>query len=193
MPTVKAQDELFIPQASPRLQHLVRELEAWHHKVTMLEGQLAKAKEMRQDLAENVIPEAMAAEDCEETGFVVPWYDRVVTLATSWHAGITKANREAAFAWLVANKEDDAIKQQVSVQFPLKARYEALAFQELVREAAPHAKVEVKETVPGSTLVALAKRLMEAGADWPADLFGAFKKRQVVLPWLKPEKPADED
>lgn len=174
------------PPGSDRLAVLVRTMEQRMDIVAMLERQLSEAKAALQDLAENVIPEAMEQEGVD--AFTVPWQDGVVKLNESYHASITKLNKDEAYKWLEASGNTDVLKDQIIISFGLKEYAEATVCRRFITKEFPDAPVDVKRTVPGSTLVAFARRMLEAGANWPAELFGAYHKRTVVLPWRKPVK-----
>ena len=175
-----------IPAASPRLEGLIRKLDLMLDDIAALEAQLAEGKAIAQDLAENIIPEAMANEGVET--FTVSYKPDPISLKESYHASITKLNKDEAYKWLEASKNTDVLKDQVIISFGLKEYAEATVCRRFLAKEFPDHAVEVKRTVPGSTLVAFAKRMLEAGANWPAELFGAYHKRTVVLPWRKPVK-----
>ena len=180
-------------RGSARLEALVSKLDLTLDDIAVLEAQLAEGKAIAQDLAENIIPEAMANEGVET--FTVSYKKEPITVKTSYHASITKVNKDEAFKWLEASQNTDVLKDQVIISFGLKEYAEATVCRRFLEKQFPNHPVEVKRTVPGSTLVAFAKRMLEAGANWPAELFGAFHKRTVVLPWRKPvkEEKADAD
>lgn len=174
-----------VPPASPRLESLISKLDQEYDDIKALEVQLSEANARAQDLAENVIPEVMANDGVDE--FTVSYKPDVIRLKDSYHASITREHKEEAHRWLEATNAD-MLKDQVIISFGLKEYAEATMCRHLLGREFPDHTVDTKRTVPGSTLVAFVKRMLESGANWPAELFGAYHKRTVVLPWHKPVK-----
>ena len=178
-------------------------------RVKSLESQLKTEKETLRNILENVLPEAMDA--AEVTEVTLP-DGRVAALKRSYHASITDEHRAAAHQWLVETKRDYMIKRRVTVQFGLKEFALAQQFERMVRRIFPDQPVTLEwhgeenpdaffaslqgiiesafeghklvltDTVPGSTLVAFAKIMLQKGETWPAELFGAFERRALVIP-----------
>lgn len=145
-----------------------------------------KAKKARfRDLMENIIPEALDAEELDVA--VLPTGDLMSTDEKTF-GSITAEHRAEAYHWLRNNGQEGMIKTQLVVPFKLRdKRVESVT--QVLQEALPDVKIEVKETVPGSTLLSFIRTMLDAGADWPADLFGAVRVRQAVLPGVKNIRP----
>jgi hypothetical protein len=169
------------PMATDRLNELVQQLDNLMALKVEIENELAGIGIMINDFATNILPEAMPPD--YEAGFRVPWADGVITIDTSCHGSITKANREAAYRWLRDHGYDDLIKCRVSVDFGLRESLVAAKWIAHVKKSLPEREVEVAETVPGSTLKKFVTLMLDEGEDWPADLFGAYRKETVKLPW----------
>ena len=191
------------------LADLIEAAERQRDRVAEAEATLKVERETLRNMLENVIPEAF---DQAGTHSVVLADGRVVEIKTSYHASITEEHRAAAHAWLVDTKRDHLLKRRITVQFGLKEFALAQTFERMVRRIFPDKPVTVEwhgeenpdafhvalttmveeafeghqlvisDTVPGSTLVAFAKVMLQQGKDWPADLFGAFQRRAVHIP-----------
>lgn len=57
-----------------------------------------------------------------------------------------------------------------------------VALEGMINTAFEGHKIILTDTVPGSTLVAFAKVMLQKGEDWPADLFGAYQRRALHIP-----------
>lgn len=195
--------------ADTRLAGLITAAEIQRERVKELEEKLKQEKESLRNMLENTLPEAF--EQDEVAAIILP-DGRKVEIRNSYHASITEEHRSAAHQWLVDTKRDHLLKRQLIVQFGLKEFALAqtlermlarifpdkpvtlewhgednpdaffVAFQGMVDQMFEGHKVIIKDTVPGSTLVAFAKVMLQKGEDFPADLFGAYERRSVHIP-----------
>ena len=102
-----------------------------------------------------------------------------VDVKPTYGASILVANRPLAYEWLRENGYDDIIKNVVSCEFgrgedELAASFTALAAQQ---GYAPEQKTEIHS----QTLRAFVKERVEAGDEFPMDLFGAWIGHRAVI------------
>jgi len=133
--------------------------------VVHADAQVALARETARVLREETLPNAML-----ELGLDSFQLDNGthVALKQDVYASITKAQREAAFAWLVAHDFGGLIKTEVVVPFGKGQRDEAVALQATLPRA------QLDETVHPSTLKAFVREQLADPDEFPMDLFGAW-------------------
>ena len=203
-------------KASPRIVALVGEALNAQSAMQSAEQDFKAKKARFRDLLENIIPEALDAEEVDTVE--LPTGD-VVTIKSVTRASITEERRELAYDYLRQVGLDGMIKGQLIVQFglkeyalfqsfkkmmervfpdmPVKLTWEGpgdgsdqrvvQSLEALMRDAiGPDRKIIAKETVPGPTLTSWVRKQLDSGVDFPADLFGAVRVREAQIPGLKP-------
>jgi len=102
-----------------------------------------------------------------------------VEVKQTYGASILVANRETAYAWLRDHHYDDIIKNQVNVRFGRGEDELAASFTDLAAQQgyAPEQKTEIHP----QTLRAFVKERVEAGDEFPMDLFGAWIGHRAVI------------
>ena len=210
------------PPAPARLIALVGEAMNAHIALQAAEAEFRAKREHFRHLTENVIPEYMEAEELEEailpTGDVVGV--KTVTRASitqehreaayeylraNGHDNMIKGQVIIQFGLkeYAHYKSFHAMMQRVFPELPIEVtwvgrpgesdRGVTQSLMELVRSAiGPERKIDTKETVPGATLVSFVKKQLDAGTEFPSDLFGAVRTRQAQIPGLKPVEDPTE-
>lgn len=102
-----------------------------------------------------------------------------VTVKSTYGATIRVDDREQAYEWLRQNEYDDIIKNTVSVQFGRGEDEKAKEFKELA-ENNKYAADQKTEIHP-QTLRAFIKERVEAGDEFPMQLFGAWVGRRASI------------
>lgn len=180
-------------------------------RVRDLESQLKTEKETLRNMLENVLPEAMDAADVTEIWLtdgqkatLKTTYHASVTEENraAAHAWLIDTKRDHLLKRRVTVqfglKEFQLARQfenMVRRIFPDKAVTLSwngedtdnpdafyVALERLIDTAFEGHKLTLTDTVPGSTLVAFAKVMLQKGEDWPAELFGAYQRRALVIP-----------
>ena len=102
-----------------------------------------------------------------------------VTVKSTYGATIRVDDREQAFAWLREHEHDDIIKNTVSVQFGRGEDEKAKEFKELAENNRYAA--DQKTEIHPQTLRAFIKERVEAGDEFPMQLFGAWVGRRASI------------
>ena len=102
-----------------------------------------------------------------------------VTIEEVVKAKMPETRREEALRWLEDNHEGGMIDSVLSVTFNRSQTEQAAALAEGLRE--DYDGVEVKGSVHHSRLRAWAKRKVEAGEEFPHELFGVFIVKRAKL------------
>lgn len=133
---------------------------------------LAKAELKR--IAETDIPKLM--DEAEMTEYTTK--DGVkIKISEKIRGSIPKANEVKAFEWLKENKHDDLIKREFKIQFNKDEEAWAAKFVRDLNARKKKLAYEVKRAVHPSTLASFVKGQLEAGVDFPLDIFGVFRQR----------------
>ena len=106
-----------------------------------------------------------------------------VTCEQTYGASIKVENRPKAFEWLRDNGYDDIIKNQVICIFGRGEDDQASAFQALASKEGYTA--DQKTEVHSQTLRAFIKERVEAGDDFPMELFGAWVGQRAKIKRVK--------
>ena len=106
-----------------------------------------------------------------------------VELKTTYGAHIKVDNRDQAFEWLKTNGYGDIIKNVTSCQFGRGEDDRAVDFVKLAE--AQGLPVQQKREVHPNTLKAFVRERVEAGDDFPMELFGAFVGQRAVIKGAK--------
>tara|TARA_R110000765_G_scaffold385149_2_gene476956 strand:+ start:2279 stop:2848 length:570 start_codon:yes stop_codon:yes gene_type:complete len=102
-----------------------------------------------------------------------------VEVRSTYGAHIKIDNKAEAFGWLRDEGFDDIIKNQVVCEFGRGEDLLAATFMGLAEEQGYGATQ--KEAIHPSTLKAFVKERIEAGADFPSELFGAFVGQRATI------------
>jgi|TARA_R100001594_G_scaffold22694_1_gene44053 hypothetical protein len=102
-----------------------------------------------------------------------------VTVKSTYGATIRVDDREQAYDWLRQNEYDDIIKNTVSVQFGRGEDEKAKEFKELAENNRYAA--DQKTEIHPQTLRAFIKERVEAGDEFPMQLFGAWVGRRASI------------
>jgi len=154
------------------LSRLTDALGAAEQEVAKLEAQLESARAKVTDLAERQIPELM--DNLGMRSFVTANGFKVEVRKTI-RASIPAARREEAMNWLDQHGHSGLIKRNISVAFNREQESEAAELQGALAEQFENVRTERK--VEPSTLRAFIGEQLEAGAEVPLDLFGAWEQR----------------
>ena len=106
---------------------------------------------------------------------------RRVSIKKDFDCGISKANKEKAFAWLVNHKFGGIIKVLVAVQFGKGEREAATKIAAELQKMYRDKTIQLDEGVHPATLKSFVKERMEAGEPVPPDLFGVFTFNKAVI------------
>lgn len=144
--------------------------------VAELEQQLKVEKKALLQLTDNELPSLMA-----ELGLASFKLDdgSEVKVTQTYGASILVDNREKAYDWLRQNGYDDIIKNTVSCQFGRGEDQRANAFKEFA--ASKGYAANQKTEIHSQTLRAFVKERVEAGDEFPMELFGAYVGQRAVI------------
>lgn len=126
-----------------------------------------KTIEEEKNLAERLIPDAMSSIGLSELRTASGHF---IQLKTDYYASIPKAKSEAAFEWLRSRNMGGVIKESLSVD---KSQAETLV--------AAQVPFTVDASVHPSTLKALVREQIEAGNEFPRELFGVHVANKAVV------------
>lgn len=156
-------------------------------EVDRLTAELKKAGETLKGIAEDELPKAVLLLGVRE----IPLRDgNLVSVATSYHAGISEANKPAAHGWLRENGHGDIIDNNITATFGQGENDLADEIEKLIREHAPENKLTRKESVHHSRLKAFVEEQIVSGSDLPQDLFGVYTRTVAVIAPPKNAKKA---
>lgn len=204
-----------VARAQQRVVYLVGVAQAQAERVRAAETALKSAKNVLAELLEGQLPEAL--DELDDKALALP-DGTTVKIATDVKAHVSKEHSEEALKWLVDNKLGGLIKTRVTVEFGRNELAMAQRFAEVLRASVAQYPVEViihedageaelvkkietllqtvvlardidvTATVHGSTLKAFVTKQFKTGADWPAELFGAFERRVAKIKSPKGEE-----
>ena len=127
---------------------------------------------------------------------------------SKYYGNISKENFPLAMEWLAKHKFDNLLKTRVTVEFGQNELGMARRFEEILRASIPQypvavtilddfdglptieallqtvvlaREIESETTMHSSTLKAFVKKQLLAGKDFPAELFGAFERREPMV------------
>ena len=159
-----------------RLNELVTLLRGYELGVAIAEEGLKKAKGCLVDIAENQLPALMKEMGLAEFTTLSGLKAKMVN---SVFANISKARQAEAMTWLDENGHGGLIKSSVALTFN---RGESEQAQELAAELAQRGfSTKANEAVHSSTLRSWAAGLLEAGEEFPLELFGVHQKKIVKI------------
>ena len=159
---------------------LARIIKAKEQEVAELERQHKDAKKELLRLTDEELPASMA-----EMGLASFTLDdgSTIDVKPTYGASILVANREAAYEWLRDHGYDDIIKNDVSVSFGRGEDDMAGSFKALAEK---EGYVPQQNTsIHSQTLRAFVRERVEAGDEFPMDLFGAYVGQRAVIKGAK--------
>lgn len=159
-----------------RLSALAEDLQTQVDDIADLEQQLKDKKRAMYKLSDEDIPALMqelGMKDFTLTNGVK------VSVAPTYGGSISQANQAPAFDWLRENDYDDIIKNVVSVQFGKGEDSKATELYE--RLSASGLEPGNKQSVHSQTLKAWIRERVEAGDNFPMDLFGAHVGQRAKI------------
>ena len=168
--------ENFNQEGLQTIAEIARAVREKQEYVEALEGLLKKAKAELLKLTDedlpNMIMELGVRDFTLEDG-------SKVELKTTYGAHIKIDNRDQAFEWLKTNGYDDIIKNVTSCQFGRGEDDRAVDFVKLAE--AQGLPITQKREVHPNTLKAFVRERVEAGDDFPMELFGAFVGQRATI------------
>ena len=145
-------------------------------KVKDLDAELKEAKKELLRISDEEIPNLMT-----ETGLSSFKLDDGSSLEIKniYGASILVANREKAYDWLRDHGHDDIIKNKVVATFGRGQEEDAKVFMRVAYDNGVATDQESK--IEPQTLKAWVKERMEAGEEFPMELFGAFIGQRAII------------
>ena len=151
----------------------IRDKEA---EIESLEKTLKARKEALRKQSEEELPSMMA--EIGVNSFELDDGSKV-SVRDLYGGHISVANRDAAYVWLRENGFDDIIKNTLSIVFGRGEDQKADHFMKILEG---HGLLPEQNTgVHPSTLKAWIKERMEAGDEFPMDLFGAYIGQRAII------------
>ena len=145
-------------------------------KVKDLEAELKEAKKELLRISDEEIPNLMS-----ETGLSSLKLDdgSSLDIKNIYGASILVANREKAYDWLREHGHDDIIKNRVVATFGRGQEDDAKVFMRVAYDNGVATDQESK--IEPQNLKAWVKERMEAGVEFPTELFGAFMGQRAII------------
>ena len=151
----------------------IRDKEA---EIESLEKTLKARKEALRKQSEEELPSMMA--EIGVNSFELDDGSKV-SVRDLYGGHISVDNRDAAYQWLRENNFDDIIKNTLSIVFGRGEDQEADRYMKILEG---HGLLPEQNTgVHPSTLKAWIKERMEAGDEFPMDLFGAYIGQRAII------------
>lgn len=196
------------PEVMERIASLIRTLQEETELLAGMEERVAQQRWLVRDLEENILPEAFEDAGVES---VPVREDLQAKLDVTYHGHIKEQNRHDALAYLYRTGHQKLLKTEITLKFGMNEREYAEEFARLVKEHLPLQPITItidgplgqdalgtvsvlantvlpkrefssQTDIHPSSLKAYIKRQFEKGdAEWPAELFGAFRKTIVKL------------
>ena len=155
---------------------VAREIRNKEADIDTLEKTLKAKKEELRKQSEEELPSMMA--EIGVNSFELDDGSKV-TVKDLYGAHISQANRDAAYLWLRENGFDDIIKNTLSIVFGRGEDQKADHFMKILEG---HGLLPEQNTgVHPSTLKAWVRERIEAGDEFPMDLFGAYIGQRAVI------------
>ena len=155
---------------------VAREIRDKEAEIDNLEKTLKSRKEDLRKQSEEELPSMMA--EIGVNSFELDDGSRV-TVKDLYGVHISIANRDAAYLWLRENGFDDIIKNTLSIVFGRGEDQEADRYMKILESYG--LLPEQNTGVHPSTLKAWIKERMEAGDEFPMDLFGAYIGQRAII------------
>lgn len=155
---------------------IARAIRAKEDQIAALEDQAKDAKKELLKLTDEDLPAML-----QELGLSSFSLDdgSTVEVKPTYGASIKVDNRPAAFEWLREHGYDDIIKNTVACSFGRGEDDRASAFASFAEKEGYFA--EQKTEVHPQTLRAFVKERVEAGDEFPMELFGAYVGQRAVI------------
>jgi len=159
---------------------LARIIKTKEIEVADLERQFKDSKKELLRLTDEELPASMA-----EMGLASFTLDdgSTIDVKPTYGASILVANREKAYDWLRDHGYDDIIKNNVAVSFGRGEDDMAGAFKALAEKEGYSAQQDT--SIHSQTLRAFVRERIEAGDEFPMDLFGAYVGQRAVIKGAK--------
>ena len=159
---------------------LARIIKTKEIEVADLERQFKESKKEWVRLTDEELPASMA-----EMGLASFTLDdgSTIDVKPTYGASILVANREKAYDWLRDHGYDDIIKNNVAVSFGRGEDDMAGAFKSLAEKEGYSAQQDT--SIHSQTLRAFVRERIEAGDEFPMDLFGAYVGQRAVIKGAK--------
>lgn len=159
---------------------LARIIKGKEMEVADLERQFKESKKELLRLTDEELPASMA-----EMGLASFTLDdgSTIDVKPTYGASILVANREKAYDWLRDHGYDDIIKNNVAVSFGRGEDDMAGAFKALAEKEGYSAQQST--SIHSQTLRAFVRERIEAGDEFPMDLFGAYVGQRAVIKGAK--------
>ena len=159
---------------------LARIIKTKEIEVADLERQFKDSKKELLRLTDEELPASMA-----EMGLASFTLDdgSTIDVQPTYGASILVANREKAYDWLRDHGYDDIIKNNVAVSFGRGEDDMAGAFKSLAEKEGYSAQQDT--SIHSQTLRAFVRERIEAGDEFPMDLFGAYVGQRAVIKGAK--------
>lgn len=156
-------------QGLSRVSALARQQMLLEQRIADLEAELKETQERFREVAEDLLPAAMA-----ENGLTkIKLSDgSEVSVSKFYGASIPKDRLDAAHRWLADNGYGDLIKNQISASFGRNEQNRASDLFHKLEEGGY--SPSQKQWVEPMTLKAFVKEQVESGEAIPTDLFGVF-------------------
>ena len=159
---------------------LARKIKQQQEKVERLDRELKNEKQNLLKLTDEDLPSTMA--DLGLSKFSLD-DGSTVEVKPTYGASILVKDRPAAYDWLRDNGFDDIIKNIVSCQFGRGEDDQASAFHAFAsQQGYPTSQ---NESIHAGTLKAFVKERIEAGEDFPHQLFGAYVGQRAIIKGAK--------
>jgi len=159
---------------------LARKIRQAQIEVETLDKELKLRKKDLLKLTDEELPSAM-----QELGLSSFSLDdgSTVNVTPTYGASILVANRPLAYDWLRDNGYDDIIKNVVSCEFGRGEDDRASDFKAFASKQGFPA--DQTESVHSGTLKAFVRERVEAGDDFPMELFGAYIGQRAIIKGAK--------
>ena len=159
---------------------LARKIRTAQQEVEEIEKDLKSRKKDLLKLTDEELPSAM-----QELGLSSFSLDdgSTVDVKPTYGASILVANRPLAYDWLRENGYDDIIKNVVSCEFGRGEDGKASDFKAFASKQGFPA--DQSESVHSGTLKAFVRERVEAGDDFPMELFGAYIGQRAIIKGAK--------
>ena len=159
---------------------LARKIKQQQDKVERLDRELKDEKQALLKLTDEDLPSTMA--DLGLSRFSLD-DGSTVEVKPTYGASILVKDRPAAYDWLRDNGFDDIIKNVISCQFGRGEDDQASAFHAFAsQQGYPTSQ---NESIHSGTLKAFVKERIEAGEDFPHQLFGAYVGQRAIIKGAK--------
>ena len=159
---------------------LARKIKYQQDKVERLDRELKDEKQALLKLTDEDLPSTMA--DLGLSKFSLD-DGSTVEVKPTYGASILVKDRPAAYEWLRENGFDDIIKNVISCQFGRGEDDQASAFHAFAsQQGYPTSQ---NESIHAGTLKAFVKERIEAGEDFPHQLFGAYVGQRAIIKGAK--------